>query len=88
MEQALPPYATPDAGLTVTFPRSSLLVSAGRHRTEAERRREEADDRMLASLLISMQSLVTGRRLPDGVPPDQLSEEELIAFWADDTGWR
>ena len=42
------------------------------------------DDDLLAGLLISMWALVSGRFLRRGVRPDQLSEEELITFWADD----
>jgi hypothetical protein len=29
-------------------------------------------------------SLATGRTLRAGVPPQSLTEEELISFWADD----
>lgn len=43
-----------------------------------------ADDQQLAAILIRMWSLASGRRLRSGVRPDQLSESELIAFWADD----
>jgi hypothetical protein len=42
------------------------------------------DDELLARLLITSWTLATGRTLPDGVPPALLSEDELIAFWADD----
>jgi hypothetical protein len=35
-------------------------------------------------MLIGMWSLASGRRLRLGARPDQLNEEELIAFWADD----
>jgi hypothetical protein len=31
-----------------------------------------------------MWALASGRALPRNVRPDQLSEEELIGFWADD----
>jgi hypothetical protein len=31
-----------------------------------------------------MWSLISGRELRRGVRPEQLGEEELIAFWADD----
>ena len=43
-----------------------------------------ADDDVLAALLIRMWSLASGRILRSDVPPDQLTEEELIRFWADD----
>jgi hypothetical protein len=42
------------------------------------------DDDVLAGLLIRMWALASGRSLPPGVPPGQLSEDELIGFWADD----
>jgi hypothetical protein len=45
---------------------------------------DTAADETLAATLISMWELASGRRLPRHVPPDQLSKEELIAFWADD----
>jgi hypothetical protein len=43
-----------------------------------------SDDDLLAALLIRMWTLASGRSLPRDVPPDQLSAEELISFWADD----
>jgi hypothetical protein len=42
------------------------------------------DDGHLAAMYIRMWSLASGRRLRDDMPPDQLSEDELITFWADD----
>jgi hypothetical protein len=45
---------------------------------------DTAADETLAATLISMWELASGRRLPRHVPPEQLSTEELIAFWADD----
>jgi hypothetical protein len=41
-------------------------------------------DEVLAAVLIRMWALASGRTLRSDVPPDQLSAEELIAFWADD----
>jgi hypothetical protein len=41
-------------------------------------------DEQLARILVLMWSLASGRRLPSGVRPDELSAEELIDFWADD----
>jgi hypothetical protein len=35
-------------------------------------------------VLITSRSLTTGRTLRAGVPPQWLTEEELISFWADD----
>jgi hypothetical protein len=43
-----------------------------------------ADDDVLAAVLIRMWSLASGRILRSDVRPDQLTEEELIRFWADD----
>jgi hypothetical protein len=45
---------------------------------------ENPDDQVLAAVLIRMWALASGRTLPSDVPPSRLSEEELIAFWADD----
>lgn len=44
------------------------------------------DDDVLAAVLISTWSLATGRILRSDVPPGQLTEDELIRFWADDAG--
>jgi hypothetical protein len=45
---------------------------------------DDSGDEFLAALLIRMWALASGRTLRRDVPPDQLSPEELIAFWADD----
>jgi len=45
---------------------------------------EDPGDEFLAAVLIRMWALASGRTLRGDVPPDQLGEEELIAFWADD----
>ncbi len=44
----------------------------------------QAEDDLLAFLLISNGMLITGRTLRSDVPPGQLSESELIEFWAED----
>jgi hypothetical protein len=44
----------------------------------------KARDDLLAFLLIHTWTLITGRELRSDVPPMELSEEELITFWADD----
>ncbi len=44
----------------------------------------QAEENLLAFLLIHTWTLTTGRILRSDVPPAQLSEDELIAFWADD----
>lgn len=43
-----------------------------------------SDEERLAWLLVRMWSLASGRTVRADVPPDQLTEEELIGFWADD----
>jgi hypothetical protein len=43
------------------------------------------DDDLLTAFVLRMWRLVSGRFLPQNVWPDQLNEEELIGFWADDT---
>jgi hypothetical protein len=35
-------------------------------------------------MFVRMWSLASGRRLRPGVPPEQLSADELADFWADD----
>jgi len=44
-------------------------------------------DELLSFLLISTWSLTTGRQLRCDVPPGELTEQELIDFWADDHLW-
>jgi hypothetical protein len=50
----------------------------------AKRRRPSSDDELLAHLLIHTWILITGRMLRSDVPPQDLTEQELIEFWADD----
>ena len=45
--------------------------------------RHASEDELLARVLITSWSLTTGRTLR-GVPPQSLTEDELISFWADD----
>jgi hypothetical protein len=52
-------------------------------RDPARADRDAAADQFDAAVLFRMWSLASGRPLPPG-PLDQLSAEELIAFWADD----
>lgn len=42
------------------------------------------DEDVLAAVLIRMWSLASGRILRSDVRPEQLTEDELIRFWADD----
>jgi hypothetical protein len=42
------------------------------------------DDELLALILIATWASRTGRLLPVGVPPEGLTEQDLIDFWADD----
>ncbi|HEU5157773.1 MAG TPA: hypothetical protein VFU43_12330 [Streptosporangiaceae bacterium] len=42
-----------------------------------------AEQALLALTLITTWALATGRRLRADVPPEQLTEAELIDFWAD-----
>lgn len=41
-------------------------------------------DDELASLLVRMWSLASGRSLPPGTRPADLTEQQLLDFWADD----
>jgi hypothetical protein len=43
-----------------------------------------SDDELIARLLIHTWTLATGKTLRCDVPPHELTEEELIGFWADD----
>ncbi len=44
----------------------------------------KAEDDLLAFLLIHTWTLITGRILRSDLPPDRLSEDELIEFWSDE----
>ena len=72
----MPPYPTTGEAQRVIagspFPGPSRL------------RQPTADDDRLARLYIRMWELASGRRLRRDVRPEQLTEEELIGFWADD----
>jgi hypothetical protein len=61
---------------------------AGRRSSPAPRsgtqQHDDPGDEVLAAVLIRMWALASGRTLRRDVPPDQLSAEELIDFWADD----
>ncbi len=48
----------------------------------------DEEDALLARVLITSWSLASGRTLRSDVPPQQLTEDELIAFWADDADYR
>lgn len=42
-----------------------------------------AEQDLLARTLITTWALATGRTMRAGVPPGELTEDELIEFWAD-----
>ena len=44
---------------------------------------QRSDDELIAYTLIRTWALLSGRSLRRDVPIDQLSEHELIEFWAD-----
>ena len=58
--------------------------SAGRASETVSEPVSEPDDEQLAALLVRMWSLASGRTVRSDVSLDQLTEEELIRFWADD----
>jgi hypothetical protein len=64
--------------------RSAARPAASAHRARARQPAGAGDDDLLAAVLVRMWALASGRQLPRDVRPDQLSEEELIGFWADD----
>ena len=57
---------------------------ANAHRRISVRAVYADEDALLARILITSWSLATGRTLRAGVPPQSLTEQELISFWADD----
>jgi hypothetical protein len=44
----------------------------------------QSDDEFIALVLIHTWMLTSGKVLRSDVPPDELTEEELIDFWADE----
>jgi len=62
---------------------ASDSVAKPRRRVFSLAIRPAIDDELLARVLITSWSLATGRTLR-GVPPQSLTEDELISFWADD----
>jgi len=42
-----------------------------------------SDDEQIVQLLIQTWTLMTGRTLRSDVPPQELTEQELIDFWSD-----
>jgi hypothetical protein len=65
------------------MPRASKSAAIMWHQT-AGNAPGHAEDNLLARLLIISWMLATGRTLRTGIPPQLLSTEELISFWADD----
>jgi hypothetical protein len=59
-------------------------ASMPRRNSRAKPVYRENEDELLARVLVTSWTLVTGRTLRTGVPPHSHSEEELISFWADD----
>jgi len=53
-------------------------------RAAAEKPAGAGDDSLLAAMYVRMWVLASGRPLPRNVPPGELTEEELVSFWADD----
>jgi hypothetical protein len=47
----------------------------------------DSEDAHLAGVYINMWTAISGRSLPRGIPPCQLSRDTLIWFWADDLFW-
>jgi hypothetical protein len=44
-----------------------------------------SDDEFIAQLLIHTWTLITGKTLRSDVPPHELTQDELIEFWYDDS---
>jgi hypothetical protein len=75
----MPPLATLERELGDAIAR--IPVTSAHLTTPAD---ADTDEDVLAGILICMWALASGRFLSRGVRPDQLSEDELINFWADD----
>ena len=65
-------------------PRDGRLRPKETNRATGPAAEPEDDDVQLARLLVRMWSLASGRTVRTDVPPDQLTEDELMLFWADD----
>jgi hypothetical protein len=65
-------------------PYASDSVAMPRRNSRVKPAYRENEDELLARVLVTSWTLVTGRTLRAGVPPRSHSEEELIGFWADD----
>jgi hypothetical protein len=59
-------------------------AAMSRRNSRARPAYRENEDELLARVLVTSWTLVTGRTLRAGVPPHSHSEEELISFWADE----
>lgn len=68
--------ALPDGAVGITLP-ADCRAAAGKPAGAG-------DDSLLAALYMRMWALASGRPLPRKVPPGELTEEELVSFWADD----
>ena len=64
--------------------RASDSSAIARHKISSHSVYRVDEDELLARVLMTSWSLATGRTLRAGVPPQSLTEEELISFWADD----
>jgi hypothetical protein len=64
--------------------RASDSGANARHKISSQAVYRAGEDELLARVLMTSWSLATGRTLRAGVPPQSLTEEELISFWADD----
>lgn len=66
------------------LPDSSGTTLPADCRARAGKRADAGDDNLLAAMYIRMWALASGRPWPRNVPPSELTEEELVGFWADD----
>jgi hypothetical protein len=82
----MPPYACLDKRIAILSMPSwnGSPVAPPEQPVAPPEQHDSDDDSHLAAMYIRMWSLASGRKLRDDIPPDQLGEDELIAFWADD----
>lgn len=74
----------PDTTVSSETPERESRAIVIRNFSSQTARQARDDDESLARVLITSWTLLTGRTLPAGVPPNLISAEELISFWADD----
>ena len=74
----------PDTTVSSETPERESRAIVIRNFSSQAARYAQDDDESLARVLITSWTLLTGRTLPVDIPPELVSAEELLSFWADD----